>query len=314
VNKFEAEREKLISENRKLNGRLSTQSTTGQDASSSRLVALEHELERLQEALKKQAEVHLKETAALEQKLKDASMGYQQAEKGLTSAQDETAIKVAALHAGLEGAREAHEKLAAELAQERAKEGPTFDIESVTASIQTKLEQYVVAAVNDVLEQRRYSGQAGNKDDSNNGMDLRRSILGVLRGLYETRTEAVDWLLDINGARVELASPSFVNAPSIYGAIRWLLPGLQVSHLTHLRMICSPDVLYTVGGPSNTSASGCRGDWRAFGSRRGYGWNRARTMLGNGRSERIRQSASDPADHAKKTCITGVVLLASFLL
>ena len=310
IRKFEAEREKLASENKKLHEKLSTLPTNDQPGSTARLVALEREVETLQESLAKQSKDYLSEIAALEKRLQEASEGHQLTGKSLADAQQETARRITELHSHLESAQSAHDKLAADLAEERAKQKPIPDFESTTASIQSKLEEYVVTAVNSALDRREYSGPTRNSGESLDGVDLRRQVVAILRGLYETRTGGVDWLLEINGARVEHASPSFINSPFIYGAVRWLFPGLQVRRDVPLARAADSRGrgIYgavRAGGPSDAAATRGGGGRGALGGRGGHGRDGAWAVLGDGGRRRLRADTADPARQAAQADSAG---------
>ncbi len=193
-----------------------------EEGAARRIAALESEVLRLQAALAEKATSQSAKAAAVEGHFNEAAAGFK---KDLEAAQEQSEQKLDSLRSGLNLANEAHNGLAAQVAQ-ISKGYDNFD--AAKASMKATLEETVRMAVDAALDERRLLKQKDSQDGSN----TRDSVVSVLRDLYESRTAGIDWLLEINGARVEEASPSFINVPTFLGAVRWLFPGQQVVMLS----------------------------------------------------------------------------------
>ncbi len=193
-----------------------------EESAARRIAALENEVQRLQAALAEKTTSNSAKAAAVEEHLNEVATVFK---RDLEAAQEQTEKKLGFLQSGLNLANEAHKGLAAEVAAVSEGYG-SFD--AAKAALQATLKETVRLAVDAALDERRLLKQSDSQGNTSIGSNARNSVVSVLRDLYESRTEGIDWLLEINGARVEEASQSFINAPSLLGMMRLLFPGQQV--------------------------------------------------------------------------------------
>jgi hypothetical protein len=262
-----------------------------EEGAARRIAALENEVYRLQAALAEQSTSQSAKAAAVEDHLNEVANGYK---RDLAAAEEQADQKIDSLRSGLNLANEAHNVLAAQVA---AVTPAYVDLDAAKASLQAALHETVRLAVDAALDERRLLKQSESTANYV-GSDSRNSMVSVLRDLYESRTEGVDWLLEINGARVEESSQSFIHVPSLLGAVRWLFPGQQV--LAPSTFFLVRTTVYSLfwllfrspGRSSHGSASRYGRSCSCGGSSR----DRTRAMLGDGGKCWDGKSEADSSD------------------
>ncbi len=270
-----------------------------EEGAARRIAALESEVQRLQAALAEQSKSQSAKATAVEDRLNEVRTGYK---RDLAAAQEQTEQKMDSLRSELNLANEAHNVLATQVVAAP----PGYEnFDAAKASLQATLQETVRMAVDAALDERGLRKQSESEAERSNA---RHSVVSVLRDLYESRTEGIDWLLEINGARVEEASQSFINAPSLLGAVRWLFPGQQVTAPSTFR--CAPDRIFAhfcclVRSPGGSAHGPASRIGRRCGSSGGSSWDRAREVLGDGRRCWCGEGEADSSDPAAKAGSAG---------
>ena len=229
LSKALTERERIVSEFRKLIESKERTGVTGQsDGAALQIAELERKVQILQEELLKQNSSHSTEAAAIDKRIHESKSAQQSTQQTMFDLQKETAALLKELNSSLEQVRAEHEALAANYAALSMERITARDLESTRASLRQELEQYISLAIDSQFADHKLSEPSETAGDSYDFATMRQLVVTVLHRLHEARTEGIDWLLEINGARVETASPSFINASFLHWALRWFIPGVQV--------------------------------------------------------------------------------------